>query len=199
MFLYYLLRILKIGVLLGAGGFCLYKMFTVKPHRLKKEGIYSVYFRDDLPDDIQGKELARFNANKGNLAGTVIFSLLIVVVIVAAVYLRAISYTFFLIPLTLVLLHTLDEGTKSVGIYKSGIVIRSILRKKFYPYKELDCLKSYNVLNSFHKGISYGYCFLGKGEQIISMDIRQYPTIAQIETIFAAMPGILKHWTLSDD
>lgn len=191
MFLYYLQRILIIVALFGAGSFCLYKMFTVKPHRLKKEYIYSISFRNDLPDDIQGGELARFDASRGNLVGTVIFGLFIVAVIVAAVWLRSGSYVFFSIPLMLGLLHTLDEGTKSVGIYQSGIIIKSILRKRPYSYKELDGLRSYNVLNSFHKGVSYGYCFFRKGQQIISMDIRQYPTIAQIETVFAAMPDIL--------
>lgn len=199
MFLYYLQRSLIIIVLFGAGGFCLYKMFTVQPHRLKKEDVYSISFRDDLPDDIQGKELARFEASSGNLVGTVIFGLFIVVVIIAAICLRIISFVLFLIPLTMALLHTLDEGTKNVGIYQSGIVIKSVLREKFYPYKEINCLRSFNVLNSFHKGVSYGYCFLGKERQIISMDIRQYPTIAQIETVFAALPDILKDWAINEE
>ena len=194
-------KVLTILTLLGAGIFCVYKMVTVKPHRLKKENPYYIAFRDDLPTVGSREELGCFAARKSNLVGTIIFGLFIIFVIFLGNWLHDISYAFFLIPLTLVLFHTLDEGTKKVIIQQNGIAVKSVLRKKFYPYSELDYLASYNVLNVFHKGVSYGYQFMKDGKSVISLDIRQYPEIEYIESIFESLPDVisLRDWECDED
>ena len=194
-------KALTILALLGAGIFCVYKMVTVKPHRLKKESPYYIAFRDDLPTVESHEELGRFSARKSNLIGTVIFALFIIFVISLGKWLHDITYAFFLAPLTLVLFHTLDEGTKKVIIQQNGIVVKSVLRKQYYPYSELDYLVSYNVLNMFHKGVSYGYRFIKDGKSVISLDIRQYPEIEYVESLFESLPDVkdLRNWECDED
>ena len=195
-------KVLTILALLGAGIFCVYKMVTVHPHRLKKEKTYYIAFRNDLPTVELPEELGCFRASRSNLVGTVLFGLFALFILFSGRWLHDMSYFFFLFPLTLVPFHTLEEGTKKITIQPNGILVKSVLRKKFYPYSELDYLMSYNVLNAFHKGVSYGYQFVKDDKRVISMDIRQYPQIAHIETIFDNLPDIIKpeiDWEFDED
>ena len=92
----------------------------------------------------------------------------------------------------MVLLQTLDEGTKRVHIYHYGIIVKSILRNKSYSFNELDYLESFNILNLFHKGISYGYRFMKDNQVIVSMDIRQYPEVIHIESVFEKLTDVIE-------
>jgi hypothetical protein len=185
-------RILIILALFGAGGFYVYKAVKVKPHRLLKECNYSVVFRSDLPSAEAGDEITCFTAKRGILIATVIFVCLIPVVAFWGIMANDFSVVLYIALMMIPILHTLNEGTKQVYIHQFGIVIKSAMRKKFYPYKELNCLESYNVLNAWHKGISYGYRFWWRKGVLIKMDIRNYPEVHRIETVFEALPNVIK-------
>lgn len=125
MFANYILRIVLGISLLGLGLFFLRKMFTTKPHKLKKEDHFFIRFNPNLPDYEEGKELYCFAASRSNLVGTVIFSCLIVAILVLSIIFGKLGFIFCIIPLTIVVFITLDEGTKKVCIYTNGIVIKS--------------------------------------------------------------------------
>lgn len=189
---YYVSRTCIAALLLGAGIFCLRKMLTVQPHRLMKENHCFVAFRTAVPGAEPGTEYARFDASRSNLVGTAIFAILFVVVGAIGIRLQMPSFAVYLFPLTLGLLHTLNEGMKSVRIHRYGIVVKNAFGRNFHPYATLDCLESYNVLNSFHKGVSYGYRWVKEGREAVAMDMRQYPDVARIESVFAAHPELVR-------
>jgi len=173
-------------------------MVTVKPQRLKKERDYCVYFRSDLPCAEPGSELACFAAKRNNLIGTAVFACLIPIVAYLGILAHDPVFVFYIILVSFALLHTLHEGTKKIHIHQFGIIIKSAIYKKFYPYNELEALQSYNVLNAFHKGISYGYRLIKNGQVLLSMDVRQYPNINSIETVFNEYNDVLEKRDLED-
>ena len=181
---YYLERVFLAVLFLAAGGFFLYKMVTMKPHKLKKEQAFRVDFRSDLPAADSAEVWAVFHASRGNLAGSGLFAAAVLFLLYAGVSQKDIAYFIYLIPAGIMLFHTLKEGTKQVRICGDGIRIKTLFGAVFFSYNELDYTESYNVINSFYKGVSYGYRFMKQGQVVLRMDIRQYPEVGDIETVF---------------
>ena len=179
-------------ILVIVGVFCLVKMLTVRPHRLKKEDVFRIEFRDDIPEEEDDEPYATFKATRVNLAGTVILGIIAAIMFCAAWLQRDGSFAFFGACATFGALANLAEGTKSVRIHRYGIVIKTAFRGKFHAYRDLDCLESFNVLNSFHKGVSHGYRFMKDNQPVVAMDIRQYKNVSEIESVFARLPHITK-------
>jgi len=175
-----------------AGVFFLKKMLTTRPHKLKKEEAFRIEFRDNIPAEEDDEPYATFKATRTNLAAMVILGIVSAIMFLAAWFQRDGSFVFFGACTTFGALANLNEGTKTVFIHRYGIVIKTAFRRKFYAYRDMDCLESINVLNSFHKGVSYSYQFLKDNQTIISMDMRQYNNIEEIEDVFSKIPHIAK-------
>ena len=183
--IYYLERIFLAVLFLAAGGFFLYKMVTTEPHKLKKEQAFRIDFGSGLPAGASEEVWAVFYASKGNLAGSGLFAAAVLFLLYAGIRQKDVAYFVYLIPAGIMLFHTLKEGTGQVQICSDGIRLKNLFGVQFFGYHELDYAESYNVINSFYKGVSYGYRFVKQGQVVLRMDIRQYPGAEDLEAVFA--------------
>lgn len=180
-------RVLLIVVCFGLALFFIYKMVTSKPYHLKKKDQIRIVFRKDIPLKPKGEFIKSLLPKRiGNLVVVLLSICVLAFLVVAFISTHDFTLLLFMIPtIGFGIVQYLYKMTLQIDIYEFAIVFKSLLSEKKYHLHDIDTLESYNVVNIFNKGSSYGYRLKKNNEMICQLDKRDFKNIDEIEIVFS--------------
>ena len=167
-------------ILLALGVFFMVKGARSRPYKLKKLPV-RITFRQRMPHELR-ESLATIHSTKTELFGTVIW--LGVLAVVVGLIINGYGKFFYIIPCCIGVFYTLWLSTRKLVLYANAVVVQSITGRKVYYLDEVTSLESYNVVNSFNKGVSYGYALYRGKEAVVSFPKGSYKDIDRIEEAY---------------
>lgn len=184
-----LIRVVVIVGLFVIAGFCIVMGKRSRPHNLEKEAV-TMTFNKNLPHELY-EPLAVLNSTKGELVGTAIWAAVFAGIIV--MLFNGQGNALYLIPCGFGILYTLWLSTRKLLIYENALVLKTLTGSKVYYLDEIDCIVSYNIVNSFNRGISYGYRLHRNGEVILSLPKGSFKEIDIIEKVYQQNPYLKEY------
>jgi len=174
------IRVLIGAALLALAVFCVFKGATSRPHKLKKQPVL-ITFRKSIPHELEEK-IEIMHGSRIEL----LFSFLLTLFVIWS-YLQYIwnhgELLYVIAPLPGVLA-TAWHGSHDVVFYENAIVHKYLLGKKIYFLDEIDAISTYNVTNSFNRGVSYGYRLVCGEETLLDLPKGRFKKIDSIENIY---------------
>jgi len=167
-------------ILLALGVFFIVKGARSRPYKLKKSPI-CITFRQNMPHELR-EPLATIHSTKTELFGTAIW--LCILAVVVCLLINGYGEFFYLVPCCIGVFYTLWLSTRKLLLYANAVVVRSITGRKVYYLDEITSLESYNVVNSFNKGVSYGYALYKGKDAVVSFPKGSYKDIDRIEEVY---------------
>jgi len=178
-----------IKIIMGLGLLALGIVFSIigmrsRPHGLKKE-LVRIVFAKGLPREL-AEPLAVLRASKSELVGTVIWTIVFIgtIVLLAHGY-GKILYTVLSLFGTA---YTLYLSCRRLLLYDNAIVLQTLLGHKVYYLDDLDWIESYNIINSFNRGVSYGYRLRQHQAVLVSFPKGSFKELDLIESVYRHSP-----------
>ena len=155
-----------------------------RPHKLKKEFMRIIFAKG------QPRELAEahtvIHSSKSELVGTFIWLLMLAGTI--ALQVKGYGNPIYIALSAFGALYTLYLSFRRVLLYDNAIVLQTFLGHKVYHLDDIDWIETYNIVNSFNRGVSYGYR-LRKGETVlVSFPKGTFKEIDLIESVYRHSP-----------
>ena len=177
-------RIIIITLFFAFGVFCIVKGTRSRPYKLKKASV-SMKFRKNLPHEL-GQPLEILRSKKTELIGTVIWA-----VVGAASFLYWLwddGNLFYVAVSFVAAFYTFWLSSRKLVLYDNAVVLKAIVGGKTWFLDEIDVLQSYNIVNSFNRGVSYGYKLMRGDEVVYLFPKGAFENIDHIEEVYRQSP-----------
>lgn len=184
------MRLIIIVGLLLVGGWAIRMGARSRPHALKKEPVRILFTRGDWP-----RELAEPVRTIGSRwLGESIAAAVWVVVGAGILYMRLTEGTgsyLYLIPSLFGAVYNIYLASRRLYVYENAIELRTVFNRQVFFLQDVDCMESYNVVNSFNRGKSFGYQLTRDGEALCRFPNGSYRDLTSLEEIFTEHhPGV---------
>ena len=180
---------MAIKIVLGIGLVILGVVFAgigikSRPHKLKKEYIRLV-FRANLPHELE-EPWNIVKSSKTELIGTAVW----VVVLAGVIALLAAGqgHVIYLFPSCGGVIYTFWLANRQLLLYPNAVVYQTLTGRKVYFLDELDYIESYNIVNDFNRGVSYGYQLVQEGKVVLALPKGAFKHIDFIEIVYGDSP-----------
>lgn len=180
-------RIILFLCLLVFAAWCIYMGITSRPHKLKKAPI-SLFFSKQVPHTLGTPVHTLYNTKTDFFAAALCGCLLITCI---AMLLNGYGSLLYLVPCCLGIGYNIWLATRKLLLYENAIVVSSLTGQKIYFLDEIDYLCSYNVVNIFNHGISYGYRLIRNNTVSISLPKTSFKEIDVIEEFYRQSPYLI--------
>lgn len=175
-----LIRIIMCAALFLFAGFCIKMGVTSRPHKLKKNQI-QITFKKNLPHELY-EPLAVLKSSKGELVGTVIWAAILVLVIIMQI--KGYGNILYIISGSVGMCYTFWLSSRKLLLYENAVVLKTLTGNKTFYLDEIDFIVSYNILNSFNRGVSYGYRLHRDGNVLVSFPKGSFKQIDRLEDVY---------------
>ena len=176
--------------LIAIGAFCFIMGMKSRPKNLKKPPV-RLRFKKNLPHDLE-TPLAVLHSTKSELIGTLIWAALTVVSVL--LLLRGMGNPLFLAPCGIGVVYTLWISTRQVLLYPNAVLLKTLFHKKVFWLDEVDSIVSYNILNSFNRGVSYGYKILQNEAVVLTLPKGSFKSVDRIEEVYRGSRYLEEIW-----
>jgi hypothetical protein len=178
-----IIRIIVIGSLLLLGIFAFIMGILSRPHKLKK-AYFKVIFKKDGWSGYPGSMLNTIYARKtGDRIAAIVWLVIASFVVYLLITAYHGEYILFLVSSLFGVLYNLYLTTRRIIIYDNAIEDKNIIKSKLFKYNEIDCIETYNIVNSFNRGKSFGYQIIQNKVIACRFDNRHYIKLDALETI----------------
>ena len=172
-----------VGLLLLGGVFGIVGLKS-RPHKLKKEYI-SFVFRANLPHELE-EPVAVLHSTKSELVATFFWTGMLVFCIVLLT--RGQGSVLYPVASCGGMLYTLWLSTRKLLLYPNAVVHQSLTGRKVYFLDDLERIESYNIVNAFNRGVSYGYSLRQNGKEVLRLPKGSFKTIDRLEEVYRDSP-----------
>ncbi|MDL2294401.1 hypothetical protein LJC60_07195 [Ruminococcaceae bacterium OttesenSCG-928-D13] len=179
-------RVVLLVGLFALAAFCIVMGIKSRPHKLKKEPL-QITFEKNLPHEL-GEPLAVLNSTKSQLVAALIWAAILVLVITMLINGR--GSVIYLIPAGFGAGYNFWLFTRKLLLYENAVVVQSLTGPKVYYLDEIDCLVSYNIVNAFNRGVSYGFRLQKNGNVLTSFPKGSYQQLDRIEEVYRSSPYV---------
>jgi len=160
-------------------------LFTVmgiksQPYKLKKSPV-RITFRKNIHHELE-KELATISSAKTELAGTVIWAAMAVLCIFLII--NGVGNPVYVVSSCFGMCYTFYLAMRKIILYENAVVMKTILGRKVWFLDEIDEIVSYNIVNSFNRGVSYGYKLRLREKDVCSIPKNAFKGIDIIEEVY---------------
>lgn len=183
---YGIVRVLIIAGLFLLGLFCIVMGFKSRPHKLKKEPITIRFSSRSIPHHLDAPAEVISSRGVGDLVGAVIWAAIGVLMVVLGIRSGDASYFVYTVPCTLAAGYNLNLSTRKLCLHQNAIEFRSLLKKRVFYLDEIDSIQSYNIVNSFNRGKSFGYAIMKDGKSVMQLGDGEYKNLPRLESFFHA-------------
>ncbi|MDL2233465.1 hypothetical protein LJC63_07795 [Ruminococcaceae bacterium OttesenSCG-928-L11] len=181
-----IIRLVLLAGLFALAVFCIVMGIKSRPHKLKKAPV-QITFEKNLPREL-GEPLAVLCSTKSQLVAAVIWAAILVLVI--AMLLNGHGSVIYLIPGCFGMGYNLWLSARKLLLYENAVVVQSLTGRKVYYLDEIDCIVSYNIVNAFNRGVSYGYRLRKDGNELISFPKGSFQELDRIEEVYRHSPYV---------
>ena len=151
-----------------------------RPHKLKKNFV-RITFRKNLPHE-PGELLAVINSTKTELLAAAIW--FAILVFVTFLLLSGNGSFLYILSSAVGTFYNLRIGTRKLLLFDNAIVVQTITGRKVYWLDEITCIESYNIVNSFNRGVSYGYRLSQNENTLLELPAGAFKEFAGLEEVY---------------
>ena len=166
--------------LLAAGMFFLVKGIKSRPYKLKKEPL-AMIFRKNLPHELY-EPLEVVCSSKTELIG--VFAWVIIAVFTIFLIIGDNGSILYVLVACGGAFYNFWLANRKILFYENAVVFKTITSTKTCFLDDIDAIISYNIVNAFNRGVSYGYKLVCGEETVMDFPKSSFKNIDCIETLY---------------